>query len=161
MTALSIHPLSGIGWPRRLAIAIRSMFSSRQLLRLSGVPVVVLEGRVYAVRPVPLGVARELVPALLRCSRKFAAWEIDEPLYDDLVKVLSLGLRASMADIERMTVPLWSLGGVVERIASVNGMPVMEAGGAGLGELMKALTQSTGMGSLPGSSAPRDGNGNT
>lgn len=161
MAALTLHPLSGIGWPRRLAIAVRSMFSRRQLLRLTGMPVVVLEGRVYAVRPVSLGVARDLVPALLRCSRRFAAWEIDESLYDDMVKVLSLGLRTSPREVECLTVPLWSLGSVIEQIATVNGMPVMEAGGAGLGELLRALTKSTGTDSLPGSSVQPAGNGST
>lgn len=120
-----------------------------------------LEGRVFAVRAVPLGVARRMVPALLRCSRRFAAWQIDEAMYDDLVQVLALGLGTSPTVIERLTVPLWDLGPVVEVIARANGLPMMEAGGADLGKLLAAMATSTGTSSMPSSSAPPAGPGST
>lgn len=159
MTALVISPLPGAGFYARLRARLRGLLSRRLLLRLAGVETVMLEGRVHAVRAVPLGVARELVPAILRCSRRFAAWEIDEALYGDLVKVLSLGLGAAPREIERLTVPLWELAPVIECIARVNGLPVLEAG-AGMGKL-KALMASIGMSSMPSSSAPPAGTGNT
>lgn len=159
MTApLVISTPATAGFLARLAAYVRGLRVRRLLLRLAGVPSVVLEGRVYAVRPVPLGMARELVPAIIRCSRKFAAWEIDEVLYEDLVKVLALGLNAKPGEIERLTVPMWHLAPVIERIARVNGLPVLEAG-ADAGKLIEALMHSTGTGSTPSSSAPPAGPG--
>jgi len=159
MAALVISPLPGAGLTARLAARVRGLLSRRLLLRLVGVESVMLEGRVHAVRAVPLGVARELVPAIIRCSRRFAGWEIDEGLYDDLVKVLALGLGTTPREIERLTVPLWDLAPVVERIARINGMPVVEGGDPG--KVLAALMTSTGTGSTPSSSAPPAGPGNT
>ncbi|MBA3034813.1 MAG: hypothetical protein KKF85_03380 [Gammaproteobacteria bacterium] len=161
MAALVIGPLPGAGYGVRLAARLRGLLSRRLLLRLAGIDTVMLEGRVYAVRAVPLGVARCLIPALIRSSRRFAAWQIDEALYDDLVQVLALGLGATPAAIERLAVPLWELGPVVEAIARVNGLPQMEAGGADLGKLLALMTKSTGTNSTPSSSAPPDGPGST
>lgn len=160
MTApVVIAPSVGAGWLVRMAARVRGLFSRRVLLRLAGVPTVVLQGHVYAVRAVPLGVARDMVPALLRCSRHFAKWDISEALYDDLVKVLALGLHAPVRSIEQLTIPLWDLAPVVEVIARANGMPVVEAG-TPLGEL-SALTKSIGTDSSPASSAPPAGPGST
>jgi len=161
MTALTLAPASGAGVATRLRARLRGLWSRRLLLRLAGVPHVVLEGRVCVVRAVPLGVARTLVPALIRCSRRFAAWQIDEALYDDLVQVLALGLRLPPAAIERLTVPLWELAPVVEAIARVNGLLQMEAGGADLGKLLATLASSTGTSFTPSSSAPPAGPGST
>lgn len=160
MAALVVSPLPGAGLTVRLAARVRGLLSRRLLLRLIGVESVMLQGRVHVLRAVPLGVARELVPAIIRCSRKFAAWDIDEALYDDLVKVLSLGLRTTPREIERLAVPLWELAPVIERIARVNGMPVLEAG-ADMGKILAALMTSTGTSSTPSSSAPPAGPGNT
>lgn len=160
MAALVLAPLPGAGRAARLAAWLRARLNRRLLLRLAGVDTVVLEGRVHAVRAVPLGVARSLVPALIRCSRRFAEWQIDEDLYDDFVIVLSLGLGTSPDAIARLTIPLWELAPVVERIARVNGLPVLEAG-ADLGKLLAAMTASTGTPSTPPSSAPPAGAGTT
>jgi hypothetical protein len=160
MSALVISPLAGAGRFTRLAAVVRGLVSRRALLRLAGVETVVLAGRVYAVRAVPLGVARDLVPAIVRCSRAFAAWEIGEPLFDDLIQVLALGLNVPSARIESLPVSLLDLAPVVERIARVNGLPVVEAGRPDMGKLLAALTQ-TGMNSMPGSSAPPAGRGST
>lgn len=161
MAALVIAPLAGAGYRTRLAAVLRGLVSRRALLRLAGIDTVLLEGRAYAVRAVPLGVARVMVPALIRCSRRFVAWQIDEALYDDLVKVLALGLGTTPAAIERLTVPLWELAPVVDRIARVNGLPVMEVGSADLGKLLATLTTPTGTASTPSSSAPPAGPGST
>lgn len=139
---------------------MRGLLSRRLLLRLVGIDTVVLEGRVHILRAVPLGIARELVPAILRCSRRFAALEIDEALYDDFVTVLALGLGAPPQQIERLTIPLWQLGPVIEGIARVNGLPKVESG-ADLGKLLAALTQSTGTSFTPSSSASPAGPGIT
>lgn len=159
--ALVINPLPGAGFGTRAAAWLRRIISRRALLRLAGVDSVILQGRLCPLRPVPLGIARDLVPAIVRCSRRFASAEIDEALYDDLVQVLSLGLQVPSQDIERLTIALWDLAPVVDRIARVNGLPVLEAGSAGLGELITALTKSTGTSTSPGSSAPQAGPGNT
>jgi len=161
MTTLALAPLPGAGVATRLRARLRGLWSRRLLLRLAGVPHVVLEGRVCVVRAVPLGVARTLVPALIRCSRRFAAWQIDEALYDDLVQVLALGLRLPPAAIERLTVPLWELAPVVSAIAHVNGLAATEAGGADLGKWLATLARSTGTSSTPSSSAPPAGPGST
>lgn len=154
-----IAPTPGAGGLVRLVAVVRRLLSRRALLRLVGIPTVVLQGRTYPVQAVPLGVARDLVPALLRCSRLFARWEISEALYDDLVRVLALGLGATVRDIEQLTVPLWDLAPVVEAIAVANGLPVVQGGGSS-GEL-EALTKLTGTGLSPASSAPPDGHGST
>jgi hypothetical protein len=160
MDSIILSPVPGAGIPRRVLACLRGLFSRRALLRLVGVPVVQIEGRVIAVRPVPLGVAREMVPALLRCARSFSAWDINESLYDDFVVVLSVGLRQSRQTVESWTVPLWQLAPVVERIAQVNGLPTVEAGRADLGKFVATML-STGMDSSPGSSAVPDGPGIT
>ncbi len=160
MAALVIRPLPGAGYLPRLASMVRGLLSRRLLLRLAGVETVVLAGRALAVRPVPLGVARELVPAIVRCSKAFAAWEFSEALYDDIVKVLALGLNVPAASIESLTVSLFDLAPVVERIARVNGLPVMEVGSPDMGKLVALATQ-TGTNSMPGSSAPPAGVGST
>lgn len=161
MTAIVIRPLSGSGYLVRLAAFVRGLVSRRLLLQLAGVDTVLLAGRAHAVRPVPLGIARELVPAIVRCSKAFAAWEFSESLYDDMVKVLALGLNVPQARIEALTVSLFDLAPVVERIARVNGLPVLEAGGSDMGKLMAALTTQTGTNSTPGSSVPPAGPGST
>lgn len=155
MGSIVLSPLSGSGRLTRIAAWARRMASRRLLLRLAGVDSVVLQGRVYAVRPVPLGVARDLVPAMVRCSRRFAEWDIDEALYDDMVRVLSLGLRAKQADVESLSIALWDLAPVIESIARANGMPLLESG-ADAGKWMGVLT---GTNSMPGSSAAPDGPG--
>lgn len=161
MSSVVIRPLPGSGHFVRLAAWVRGVFSRRVLLRLAGIDTVVLAGRVYPVRAVPLGVARELVPAIVRCSRAFAAWEFSEELYDDMIKVLALGLGVPTHKIEALTVSLFDLAPVVERIARVNGLPVLEAGSADMGKLLAALASQTGTSSMPGSSAPPDGAGST
>lgn len=160
MSAVVIRPLPGSGHFVRLAASVRGLLSRRVLLALAGIDTVVLAGRVRAVRPVPLGVARELVPAIVRCSKAFAAWEFSEALYDDMVKVLALGLGLPAAQVEALTVSLFDLAPVVERIARVNGLPVLEAGSPDMGKLLALMTQ-TGTSSMPGSSAPPDGHGST
>lgn len=161
MTAIVIRPLAGGGHFVRLAAFVRGLLSRRVLLKLAGVDTVLLAGRAHAVRPVPLGIARELVPAIVRCSKAFAAWEFSEALYDDMVKVLALGLNVPQARIEALTVSLFDLAPVVERIARVNGLPVLEAGSSDMGKLLAALTTQTGTNSMPGSSAPLAGPGST
>ncbi len=155
-----LAPRSGAGFGTQLAAWVRGLVSRRVLLRLIGVEAVVLEGRTYAVRPVPLGQARELVPAIIRCARRFAAWEIDDALYADFVTVLALGLGAPRRTIERLTIPLWDLAPVIDRIARVNALPVLEAG-TDPGKLLAALMTSTGTSSMPSSSAPPVGPGTT
>lgn len=150
MAALVIPPLPASPLLNRVVAAVRGAISRHLLLRLAGIPTIVLEGHVFAVRAVPLGIARELVPALLRCSQRFAAWQIDEELYDDFAKVLALGLNADPRTIAGLTVPLWNLAPVIEKIAIANGMPLMEAGRTDLGKLIAAQNPSIGMGSTPG-----------
>ncbi len=158
MSAIVIYPLPGAGYLSRLGAFGRRLFSRRLLLRMVGIDHVVLAGRVLAVRPVPLGIARELVPAIVRCSKAFAAWEFSEALYDDMIKVLALGLNLPAKRIEALTVSLFDLAPIVERIARANGLPVLEAGSSDMGKLLAALTQ-TGTNSMPGSSAPPAGPG--
>ena len=160
MSTLVIAPLPGVGLGRRLWCALRGLFSRRTLLTLSGVRSVQLEGEVFAVRPVPLGVARNMVPALLRSGRSFAAWEISEQLYDDFVITISLGLGVPAKRIERLQVPLWQLVPVVELIARVNGFPEMEVGRSDLGKILEVVT-STGTPSSPAFAPTPDGPGST
>lgn len=160
MAAIVIRPLAGAGYLVRLSALVRGLLSRRVLLKLAGVDTVVLAGRVHAVRPVPLGVARELVPAIVRCSQSFVKWDVSEGLYDDLVQALALGLRVPKRDIEALTVSLWDLTQVLDLIARVNGLQVMEAGRTELGKHLEALTP-TGTNSSPGSSAPPAGPGST
>lgn len=161
MAAITIAPRPGAGLLVRLVAWARGLLSCRLLLRLAGIQAVVLEGRTYAVRAVPLGIARELVPALVRCSQRFVAGQFDEALYDDLIKALALGLGTTPRDIERLTVPLWDLAPVIGAIAEANALPVMEVGSADPGKLLAALMTSTGTAYTPPSSAPPAGPGTT
>lgn len=161
MAAIVITPLPGVGIHRRLFAWLRRLLSRRLLLRLAGIPTVILEGKVLAVRPVPIAAARHLVPAIIRCARSFSAWEINEALYDDFVVVLSYGLGISPQAVEKLTIPLWQLAPVVEQIAQVNGLPTVEAGRSDLGKFLGAMNPSTGTPSSPGSSPAPDGHGST
>ena len=161
MKPIVLYPLPGVGHHRRLVAWVRQVFSRRLLLRLAGVPTVILEGRVRAVRPVPLAAARHLVPAIIRCARSFSAWEINEALYDDFVVVLSYGLGISPRVVEKLTIPLLDFVPVVELIAQINGMAMKEAGRADLGKLLAEMMLSTGTPSSPGSSPAPDGHGST
>jgi hypothetical protein len=160
MTTVIVRPLPGAPLLVRVAAWIRGLFLRRFVLRLVGIDCVVLEGRVYAVRAAPMMVVRELVPALLRCSERFRAVQITEELYDDFITALALGLGVKRRTVEQLHVPLWHLGAVIELIARVNGMPVVETG-RDPGKFLAALMQSTGTGSTPTSSAPPAGPGTT
>jgi hypothetical protein len=159
MATLSLSPSPGAGYWPRLAARLRGWLSRRLLLRLAGVDAVVLAGRTYAIRAVPLGQARRLVPAIIRCSQRFCAGQIDEGLYDDLVIVLAVGLDADPAAIERLDISLWALAPVLERIARANDLPMLEADQAG--KAMATLLNSTGTNSIRSSSAPPAGPGIT
>lgn len=162
MAAIHVRPLPGAGLGVRVAAWLRGLNARRLLRRLTGAETVILQGRVCIVRARPLGICRDLVPALVRCSRQFAAWHIDEALYDDLVTVLALGLNVPRPAIEQLSVPLWELAPVVDRIARVNGLHALEAGRSDPGEFLRALmTLSTGMNTSPSSSAPPAGPGHT
>lgn len=160
MGAVVVPLLPGAGVLASLAAFVRSVVSRRLLLRLAGIDTVVLAGRVYAVRAVPLGVARELVPAIVRCSQAFVRFEVTDELYADLVRALSLGLGVPAREIESHAVSLWDLAPVLDLIARVNGLQTMEAGTADLGKILAVLAR-TGTNSTPGSSAPPAGPGNT
>lgn len=160
MSTLVIAPLPGVGFARRLWCLLRGLVSRRALFALVGVPCVQIEGQAFAVRPVPLGVARDMVPALIRCAQSIAALELDEKLYDDFVVTMSLGLGVSKKRIEKMQVSFWQLAPAVELIARVNGFQATEAGRADPGKLMAAMT-STGTPSSPASSPTPAGPGST
>lgn len=158
MATLTIHPLPRAGLGVRLLAWCRGWVSRRHLWRLAGYDVVVLAGRAYPVRAVPLGVARDLVPALVRCSQAFVALDIAEPLYDDLVKALALGLGVPVRDIEAIPASLWELAIALDIIARANGLQPAEAGQTALG---KPRPPSTGTTSTPGSSTQQAGHGST
>lgn len=161
MAPIIIRPLPGAGFGVRLVAWLRGLSVRRVLRRITGAETVVLQGRVCLVRARPLGVCRDLVPALVRCSRSFAGWQVDEALYEDLVTVIALGLDVPREYVERLSVPLWELTPVVDRIARVNGLLAMEAGSAAMGELLRAMTILTGTNTAPSSSAPPAGAGHT
>lgn len=160
MAALVVKPLAGARLGAHLLAWVRAWLSARVLWRLVGVEVVVLQGRVCVLRAVPLGVARQLVPGLIRCGQAFAKSDLSDALYDDLVLVLALGLGLEKRAVEALTVSLWDLVPVLDRIARVNGLQVMEAGRADLGKLLEAVSR-IGTNSMPGSSAPPAGPGST
>ena len=158
---LVINPPRGAGYFPRLAAVVRRLLSIRFLARLAGIETVSLEGRVCVLRAVPLGVARDMVPALIRCARSFSVWDINESLYDDFVTVLALGLHLRRSAVEKLTVPLLSLVPVIERIGQINGLMTAEVGRAGLGKPPATLMSSTGTDSSRGSSAAPAGPGST
>lgn len=160
MATLMLSPLPGAGLWARVRAWVRGLFSRRLLLRLMGLDAVVLEGRTYAVRAVPLGVARDLVPALLRCSTAVLEDKFNEALFDDIIKALSLGLGESPRAIESLSISLWATMQVLDRIARVNGLQT-EADKFDPGKLLAAMARSTGTGSTPSSSPPPAGRGTT
>lgn len=161
LASLVIDTPKGAGPIPRLLSFARRLLARRLILRLAGVHSVMVEGRVCILRPVPLGIARDMIPALIRCGRRFNEWNIDESLYDDFVTVLSFGLRLTRANVEALTVPLWELAPIIERIAQINGLPTMEAGRADLGKILATLMTSTGPDSSRGSPATPVGPGTT
>jgi hypothetical protein len=160
MTTVIVRPLPGAPLLVRIAAWLRGLFAIRFMMRLVGVECVVLEGRVYALRARPLRVMRELMPAIVRSSQRFASLQIDEALFDDIIKVVALGLNVQMRTVERLSVPLWDLALVVDRIARVNGLQVSDDY-ADMGKVAAALMASIGTASMPTSSAPPDGPGIT
>lgn len=165
-TIVKVLPAARIG--AKLIARLRALQSCRRLhslcARTIGAEVVVLAGRVHRVHAVPLSVARELVPAIVRCSQRFSAFEVDESLFDDLIKVLSLGLGVSPGAIERLSVSLWEVAPVIGAIAKANGLPMVEAGSADMGKFLAAMAAtetSIGMPSMPPSSAGLAGAGTT
>lgn len=163
MTTTVITTQRGAGYVRRVLSALRLAIRGRQLLNLLlGFESAVVQGKVYCIRAANLGKARHLVPAVVRCSRRFQAMQIDDELYDDLITVLSLGLSTTRADIESFDVPLWELALLVEQIARVNGLVEREgAGRSEAGKRMASLMRSIGTGSMPGSFQPPAGPGPT
>lgn len=139
MSSVVIHPLPRAGIPARVMAWVRGISVPRLVNRLLGFDTVVLEGRVFAVRAQPIKVCRTMIPALLRCSKRFASFDFDESMSDDLVIVLSQGLSTKPAVIEQLSIPLWSLTPVIEKIAIANGLPLAEAGRSNPGEIMTAL----------------------
>lgn len=126
MTApVVIAPSVGAGWPVRVAARVRRLFSRRVLLRLAGVPTVVLQGHVYAVRAVPLGVARDMVPALLRCSRILGEQHRSIELSEDFIVVLLHGLRVNQSEFKSFKLSIDEQRHVLDEIAWVNGIPVI------------------------------------
>lgn len=112
--------------------------------RLDGVGAVVLDGRVYPVRALPLGKSRVLIPAVIRCSRAFAEWRLDDDdLYQDLVTVLSVGLGTSRQRVEGLHTSLFALTGVIRQICEANGLPMVEEG-TDPGKLMALMMSQTG-----------------
>lgn len=163
MATTIISAQRGAGYVRRLLATLRLAFRARQLLNaLLGFETAVVQGKVYCIRAANLGMARSLVPAMVRCGRRFEALEIDDSLYEDMVTVLSLGLSTSRQDVESFDVPLWELALLVEQIARVNGLVEREgAGRADAGKRMAMLMRSIGTGSMPGSFRPPAGPGPT
>lgn len=131
MAAINIAPLRGAGYVARIGAFLRlSLCLRRGMLRGLGYESVVLEGRVYRVRAVPLGKARYLVPALIRCAQGFVESRFDdESLYDDLINVLALGLGVPSTKVEAMDIPIWDLAPVIDCIARVNGLAANEEAG--------------------------------
>jgi len=161
MASIVIRPLPGAGYLTRSLAWWRGLRVGRVLAALTGIDTVVLQGRVLPVKAQPLKVCRSLVPAIIRCSKRMSQLDIDEPLYEDLILVLSLGLAIPQKKIEQMRISAFEIGQVIKVIARANGMPIAEAGGPELGEMAQALMRLTGTSSTPGSSVPPGGHGTT
>lgn len=143
---------------QRLPALLWGLFYLPLRLKNAGADQVILYGRPHTVLPRPLGVARQLVPLLLRCSQRFAEGEVTEALYDDLILILSLGLGVKARYVESFPISISDLARIYELIARVNGLSREE--GTALGGVA-ALAILTGMSSMPGSSAPPAGPGTT
>lgn len=157
MTALVINPLPAAGNGVRFWAALRGFIARRLVPRLRGVELAHIQGRAIPLQARPLGVARELIPAILRCSEALLAGRIDDAFYGDLVLALALGLNLPPRVIESWAVSLWDLARLLDAIARVNGLQAAE-GGDDLGKFLAVLN---GTNSTPPSSPPPAGAGST
>jgi hypothetical protein len=99
---------------------------------------VVLAGKRYVARVVPFGVARQLVPALIRASQAIGDGRIDDDaVYADVVTVLHLGLGIPRWRISRLDCDLTELPAVFERVGIANGLVPKEGTGP-VGKLLAA-----------------------
>lgn len=157
MAAIVINPLPAAGNGVRLWAALRGFIARRLWPRLRGVEMAYIQGRAIPLQARPLGVARELIPAILRCSEALLAGRIDDAFYSDLVQALALGLNLPPRVIESFAVSLWDLAKLLDVIARVNGLQAAE-GSADLGKFQAVLN---GTNSIPPSSPPPAGAGST
>lgn len=157
MSALVIQALPGAGLWVRLSSAVRGLVS-RLAPRISGVERIVIQGRALPLKAQPLGVARELIPAIIRCSEGLVAARIDDAFYADLVLVLAIGLALPPKTVEGFSISLWDCMRVLDAIARVNGLQAAEGSGEDLGKLLAVLS---GTNSTPRSSPPLAGAGST
>ena len=85
-------------------------------------PVITLGQRTLAVRPLPLGKLRRLVPAFNRAGRAFALGSADDAAFDDVFAILSEATELPVKDIEAIPGTWQQLMAAIDTVAGVCGL---------------------------------------
>lgn len=97
--------------------------------------VIVLGTRTLAVRAIPLGKLRRLVPAFNRAGKAFAFGSADDAAFDDIFAILSEATELPVADIEAIPGTWPEIMAAIETVADVCGLkPKKEEGAPDAGE---------------------------
>jgi len=88
---------------------------------------IVIGGQAVAVKPMPLGTLRKVLPAFNRVGAAFKQGAVDEAVFDDCVTIIAAGIGKSAEEVEQMPMSFDELPRVLEVIAGVAGLKPAEA----------------------------------
>lgn len=83
---------------------------------------IVIGGQPVAVKPIPLGLLRKVVPAFNRVGAAFAAGAIDEQVIEDCEVIIAAGIGKPIHDVAEMPMGFDELPRALEVIAEVAGL---------------------------------------
>jgi hypothetical protein len=83
---------------------------------------IVIGGQTVAVKPIPLGVLRKVVPAFNRVGVTFASGAVDEAVISDCVFIIAAGIGKPVEEVEQMPMGFDELPAALEVIAEVAGL---------------------------------------
>lgn len=88
---------------------------------------IVIGGQKIAVKPIPLGLLRKVVPAFNRVGAAFAAGAVGEDVIGDCVVIIAAGIGKAPEEVEQMPMGFDELPQALEVIAEVAGLKPSEA----------------------------------
>lgn len=88
---------------------------------------IVIGGQTVAVKPIPLGMLRKVVPAFNRVGSAFAKGAMDESIIGDCVVIIAAGIGKPVEEVEQMPMGFDEIPLALEVIAEVAGLKPAEA----------------------------------
>lgn len=88
---------------------------------------IVIGGQKIAVKPIPLGLLRKVVPAFNRVGAAFASGAVDERVIEDCEVIISAGIGKPVEEVTQMPMGFDELPRALEVIAEVAGLKPAEA----------------------------------